>query len=268
MKFFFGPILISFFLSAYAGEDLIQIDIERHSGMEFVPVDSHCYTMGQNTQLPPEDGSYWGAMGYSVTMATDEEPEHEVCLDSFWMGRYEVTARQWGQIMGKKIAKSAENYPIAGISWNEARIFASKVTELDGKYRYRLPTEAEWEGACLAGIAPVGIKEKPRYMSENYGWSMGNRYEQKSSEVGKLKSNKWGIYDMIGNVWEWTEDSYQTDAYRLHAVNSPKVLKGGEQKVIRGGSFRLPAQQISCTLRGHQPPSEVMPNIGFRLVRE
>ena len=86
-------------------------------------------------------------------------------------------------------------------------------------------------------------------------------------EVGALKANAFGLHDMLGNVWEWTEDSYRADAYARHALYNPKAEAAGGPRVIRGGSFRTEWIQTRCAMRGRYAPAETLDTIGMRLVR-
>ncbi len=184
------------------------------TGMEFVWVPGGSYQMGC--------GSWAGDCD------SDEKPAHEVYVDGFWMGKYEVTQGQWKQIMGNNPSgfKKGDRYPVESVSWNDAKKFLVKLNaEKQGKYEFRLPTEAEWEYACRSG----GKEEKYA------GFSDDNKLEQYvnfcdkncvyefrkeeqndkhkyTSPVGKYEPNALGLHDMSGNVQEWCEDSYRGGA--------------------------------------------------------
>ena len=106
------------------------------TGMELVYIPKGCFQMGS------ENGS------------DDEKPVHEVCVDGFWMGKYEVTQGQWKKIMGENPAhfQKGDDYPVEQVSWKDAQKFISKLNQQSGK-KYRLPTEAEWEYAACAGTS-------------------------------------------------------------------------------------------------------------------
>ena len=176
------------------------------TGIEFVFIKSGCYRMGDIFG----DGD------------SDEKPVHKVCIDSFYMSRYETTQAQWLKIMGDNPSRfrSGINYPVENISWNDVQDFIGRLNGLTGK-KHRLPTEAEWEYAArsggrkerFAGFSDEG--ELSRYTNfcdrncESQSKTAGqyDKYK-KSVAVGRFKPNGLGLYDMTGNVWEWTQDWY------------------------------------------------------------
>lgn len=165
----------------------------------------------------------------------DEKPVHEVCVDSFYIGKYEVTQEDWFAIMGYNPSqfKECDNCPVEQISWNDAQEYINKLNQKTGK-KYRLPTEAEWEYAARSG----GKKEK--YAGSNdldkvacYKKNSGD----KTSQVGQKQPNGLGIYDMTGNNWELVQDWYDENYYKNSPKNNPKGPDSGEYRVYRGGSW-------------------------------
>jgi len=199
-------------------------------GMEFVWIESGCFMMGSN------DGD------------GDEKPVHEVCVDGFWMGKFEVTQGQWKKVMGNNPSnfKKGDDYPVEEVSWYDAQEFIRKLNS-KGNGKFRLPTEAEWEYACRSG----GKNEK--YSGGNdigrVAW-----YESNSGgsthRVGTKDPNGLGIYDMLGNVWEWVKDVYDSNAYSKHSRNNPIYTGGGSLRVLRGGSWYNVPRSARCASRG------------------
>lgn len=165
----------------------------------------------------------------------DEKPVHEVCVDDFYIGKYEVTQKEWNAIMGNNPSefKGCDSCPVESVSLNDAQEYINKLNSKTGK-KYRLPTEAEWEYAARSG----GKNEK--YAGGNDIDSVAWYYKNsggKTHPVGQKKPNGLGIYDMSGNVWEWTNDWYDKNYYSSSPKNNPQGANGGQIPVLRGGSW-------------------------------
>ncbi len=223
------------------------------TGMEFVWVPGGCYEMG---------------CGSWTSDCDDEEtPVHEVCVDGFWMGKYEVSQGQWREIMHGNPSrfKKGDDYPVEQVSWNDAQEFIQKLKgRSSAGGSFRLPTEAEWEYACRSG----GKREKFAGGSDadRVAWYRSNS-GGRTHEVGTQAPNGLGIYDMSGNVWEWCEDVYAKDAYSRHARNNPIVESGGSGRVARGGSWGHGPGYVRCANRSRGTPGRRSHVLGFRLAR-
>ena len=235
------------------------------TGMEFVWVEGDCYEMGC--------GDWAGGICYD-----DEFPVHEVCVDGFWMGKYEVTQGQWQQIMGSNPSyfDSGENYPVEQVSWDDCQpfidamnshwydrqIFIDDLNSQRGSV-FRLPTEAEWEYAARSG----GLKEK--YAGgddlDRLGW-----YDVNSGfhthKAGTKAANGLGIYDMSGNVLEWCSDWYGSEYYDGSPTDNPQGPSSGSYHVARGGNWNVVARLCRAAERRYGPPDFRLNLIGFRLV--
>lgn len=171
----------------------------------------------------------------------DEQPRHEVCVDDFYLDKYEVTQARWKKIMGGNPSKFiGDDLPVEQINYFEVQDFIKK-----SNGECRLPTEAEWEYASAGGA-------QTRYywgdmMDSAYAWFEDNS-EKKTHPVGKKLPNQYGIYDMMGNVWEWMDDWYAAN-YKETEKQNPKGPSTGENKVIRGGSFDSSAGALRVTNR-------------------
>lgn len=243
------------------------------SGIEFVRIDKACFRMGNDTPVPPETDGGWVRLKYRESLSADEAPAHEACLDTYWLGRHEVTRRQWQQVMGSLPdgnAEGADNLPVTRVTWEQARTFTDRLSAMNGKrHRFRLPTEAEWEFACRgakAGALDKDVAANPEELAQVAVADI--QAPVSAAPVGSRKANAAGFFDLLGNVWEWTADDYAPDAYARHGLYNPRLSAGGDKAVIRGGSLRTEFVQTRCTMRGRYPKGDTLNLIGLRVVRE
>lgn len=239
---------------------------EPKTGMSFIQLPKGCFKMGAEKPQPPQPDPFWESVGFRPHISEDELPVHEVCLDSFWIGRTEVTTAEWAQVMGEPPPADG-TLPVVRVSARSAREFAARYSASDPEGRqFRLPTEAEWEYACRAAggrdIDPFG---------ETTGEMAWHRSRVDGVQaVGQLKPNVQGIHDMLGNAWEWVEDVYRKDAYGRHSLYNPVVAgaKSGAlpERVLRGGSVRTENVQTRCAMRSYAPDDYATELTGFRLV--
>lgn len=146
-----------------------------------------------------------------------DELQHQVTLSKgFYMGVYTVTQEQWQRVMGNNPShfKGEKNLPVEQVTWDDCQEFIKKLREKDIK-PYRLPTEAEWEYACRAGMTtPFNFGETISTDQANYNgnYAYGNgkkgKYREKPTPVGSFHANAWGLHDMHGNVFQWCQDRY------------------------------------------------------------
>jgi formylglycine-generating enzyme required for sulfatase activity len=234
----------------------------------------------------------------------DEVPQKQIELSPFWIGEKEVTFGEWDLFFkdfdypqSKKIDGVTRptapyidltkgmgrqpDHPVNSISQTAAMMYCRWLYTKTGVF-YRLPTEAEWEYACRAGTKtdrPFG--DDPSKLKE-YGFFSGNS-NGKFQPVGSAKPNAWGIYDMLGNLSEWTIDQYFSDYYQRIEPKDPITTPGSRYpRTVRGGSFADDAGELRCANR---IPSEAAWNksdpqvpksqwwltdggfVGFRIVR-
>ncbi|MBO7262895.1 MAG: SUMF1/EgtB/PvdO family nonheme iron enzyme [Alistipes sp.] len=205
-----------------------------------------------------EGGTF--AMG-STSGGSDEEPVHNVTLDSYYIGETEITQAQWRAVMGSNPSSyTGDNRPVERVSWDDAQAFCKRLSELTGK-RYVLPTEAQWEYAARGGKKSKGYT----YSGSN---SVDEVAKYSSSEghanVKSKKPNELGIYDMSGNVWEWCSDWY--DSYGSSSQTNPQGSSSGSDRVLRGGSWRGNASGCRVANRNSSAPSSTDSSYGFRVV--
>jgi formylglycine-generating enzyme required for sulfatase activity len=216
---------------------------------QMVEVKGGCYRMG--------DGFGEGEI--------DEYPVHEVCVETFFIGRYEVTQHEWQMIMGSNPSRfqKGDDYPVENVSWEDTQEFIRRLNRLIGG-GYRLPSEAEWEYACRSG----GLDEK--YCGGDSLLEL-SRYEANSSfspqRVGTRYPNGLGIYDMSGNVWEWVEDWYDKNYYQSSPRLNPTGPVAGFYKVSRGGGWDYGAWFNRPSARFCSWPDLGYFGLGFRLAR-
>lgn len=236
------------------------------TGMEFVQIPKGCFQMGNQKAVVFRDMPPALPFSEQDMSFNDELPQHEACVDAFWMGRYEVRTEEWQRVMGGTASRPGT--PVAKVSWEQATTFAQRLTErAGGKYKFRLPTEAEWEYACRAGATTEIVPELGDVAERAWYGVEPDGLRKQTQPVGKLAPNAFGLYDMLGNVWEWVQDSYQANAYASHALYNPLVQASGADKVIRGASYRSQPLHVRCARRSHYDAADSLGTIGLRLVR-
>ncbi|MDT4955692.1 MAG: hypothetical protein QOJ02_3830 [Acidobacteriota bacterium] len=190
---------------------------------------------------------------------SDEHPQHQVTVQNFYMGKYEVTQAQYQAVMGTNPSEfKGDNLPVENVSWDAAKEFCRRLSQITGK-EYRLPSEAEWEYACRAGTTE-DYAGNPDAMAW-YGFNSRNQ----THPVGQKQANGWGLYDMYGNVWESCEDIYQ-DNYNGAPTDGSAWLSRGDpsRRVIRGGAWGNVVALSSATR--FQATTDARDNhLGFRL---
>ncbi|MFC1573597.1 formylglycine-generating enzyme family protein [Candidatus Latescibacterota bacterium] len=214
----------------------------------------------------------------------DEQPVHTVTLDSFEIAETEVTRGQYEEIMGEKPFHfdGAATLPAERITWLKAAEFCNRLSIREGldpcyddslqtcnfaANGFRLPTEAEWEYACRAGTSTLyntGDDERSLSRAGWYGYDAGNSSE-KPHPVAQKEPNAWGLYDMHGNVLEWTNDNF--GGYSEDAQKNPTGQDSGTYKVLRGGSWFSNASHCSSTFRINDRMTRTSYFTGFRIAR-
>jgi formylglycine-generating enzyme len=189
-------------------------------------------------------------------------PGFTVTIDRpYYMGKFEVTQQQWLKVMGRnpsfftreRVEDDTANHPVENITWKEAQAFVRKLNALDKQYTYRLPSEFEWEYAARAGaegdISWAGISATAVLSGTH------------PSAVGQKKPNAWGLYDMLGNVWEWVQDYYNEALFA-----GPVPPRSGKQHVLKGASFTGDVKNATYMTHAAGPGNGF--DIGLRVVME
>jgi formylglycine-generating enzyme required for sulfatase activity len=231
---------------------------------------------------------------------SDEGPQHRVTIGrGFWLGATPVTQGQYAAVTGDRPSRfelAGDQAPVERVSWQDSRDFcrtlAEKVTDFDTELSFRLPSEAEWEYACRAGTTsalytgPLTIKgERNGPELDSIAWYGGNsgvdyeggydssdwpekQYEHNRAgthPVGEKDPNPWGLYDMLGNVWEWCQDVWHDNYEGAPSDDSAWGVEGGS-RVHRGGGWLNRARDCRCAYRGYWGPGDCSILLGFRLV--
>ena len=192
-------------------------------------------------------------------------PVHRVTIGkAYALGKTEVTRRQWRAVMGvNPVGNSAcDDCPAENLSWNGAQEFVRRLSMKTGKL-YRLPSEAEWEYACRAGSrqAYCGSDDV-----DSVAWHEGNSSGGAHSVAGK-QANAFGLYDMSGNVWEWTADCWNKGYSGAPDDGSAWISGGCSSRVVRGGSWYYKSQYQGSTLRSASGVDDLGNSDGVRVVR-
>ena len=205
-----------------------------------------------------------------------ESPNHQVRVSDFYIGKYEITQKQWKEIMGTDVHQQrdkantswplrgeGDNYPMYYVSWYEVQEFISRLNARTGQ-NYRLPTEAEWEYAARGGNKSQGYTYSGSNIITDVAWCNENSGE-KAHPVGRKQANELGIHDMNGNVSEWCYD--WRDYYSSYPQTDPMGPWSGTFRVTRGGGWNCYSVHFRPFFRGAYWPVDRDSNLGFRLVR-
>ena len=245
------------------GDTAIIFNVEDEDGSVDIQINNYKFRM-----IPVPGRTF--TMGCTRPHATkhtyeDDKPVHKVTLDSFYIGQHEVTQRLWVTVMGNNPSRwtYSDSLPVEQVSYNDVQIFIARLSQMTG-YRFRLPTEAEWEYAARGGnrskgyVYP-GCDGNPGPVAW-YGMNSNNR----THPVGQLKPNELGLYDMAGNVWEWCSDWY--GKYTSDPQTNPRGPKQGENRILRGGCMNSPSWGCAVSDRSWYLPDHGYGFHGFRLV--
>ncbi len=236
-----------------------------------------------------EGGSY--GMGIGESKYFDEFPVHNVTVNDFYIGKYEVTIEEFTgfcRTAGLDLPEGDPKMPVTKVSWTEACMYCnwlSRLERLDKCYKiirdtksnrtkiifdktangYRLPTEAEWEYAARGGINRKHYAFSGSNNADEVAWYAGTG--KMLHPVGEKKANSIGIYDMSGNAQEWVFDIYNKDFYKHSPANNPINEKGGINRVSRGGSFNSTEEGLRISKRYYNNPDLKAENTGFRIAK-
>lgn len=234
------------------------------------------------SQLPSKIDIQWALVpAGSFTMGSPEteighefdEVQHDVNISSFYVSKFEITYDQYMFFVKETNYKKPDSdglqkgsHPIVNVSWEDANNFCKWLG-------VRLLTEAEWEYICRAGTSTpfyygdVITSEQVNFDGNHpYNRSPKSDFFGKSKTVGSYKPNKWGIYDLHGNVWEWVSD--WVAPYNLEDKNNPLGPKESKlERVGRGGSFFDGAEEVRCAQRGGTSATTFGEQIGFRVAK-
>ncbi len=186
-----------------------------------------------------------------------EQPQHPVYTNAYYVDRTEVTNAQYERVVpshARDESSPCDDCPVNRVSWFDAQAYCRAQQK-------RLPTEAEWEKAAKAGTD--GHPEP----FEQYAWFAKNSITRAQPVAQKLP-NAFGLYDMLGNVREWTADWYGDAFYQSKVRDNPTGPAEGIRRVERGGAFFLPKRGVTATIRYNHPPTFKLYFLGFRCVQD
>jgi len=226
------------------------LELRLNEAIDMVQIPSGSFTMGSDKD-------------------NDEKPPHTVYIRSFLMGRTEVTQKQWLEVMGSNPSSFSAcglECPVENVSWDEVQQFISKLNQKTGQ-KYRLPSEAEWEYAARAGTTTDWSFGNEESKLGNYAWYRASS-GGKTQEVGKKLPNAFGLYDMHGNVWEWTQDCWHYN-YSGAPTDGSAWATGctGNYRMLRGGSWYFYPAGLRSAFRYWGNPDSRLNGYGFRLAR-
>jgi len=195
---------------------------------------------------------------------SDEEPVRRVIFrDGFWMGKYEVTQAEYEAVIGTRPSdtKNCPTCPVEMVSWNDAKAFVARLNASNDGLTYGLPSEAQWEYAARGGTTSdfYGNLDRIAWYKDNSGGT--------THPVGKKEANKFGLYDMSGNVWEWCEDIYKNGYAGMSPDGSANTSVGDKNlRVLRGGSWYLGPLLARSANRHSDSHDNRYGRFGFRVV--
>lgn len=191
-----------------------------------------------------------------------EKPVHQVTLNSYCIGKYEVTQELWVAVMGSNPSNfKGARRPVEQVSWDDCQEFIRKLNSLTGK-NFKLPTEAQWEYAARGGKKSSGYKYSGSNTIGDVAWYTDNS-GKKTHDVGTKIPNELGLYDMAGNVWEWCSDWYGD--YSSSSQTNPSGSSSGSYRVSRGGCWNCVPGSCRLSDRSSYSPDDSFDILGFRL---
>ena len=256
MRFFLATLVLSSILAGCGAGRHLSPGTPGVAGSRVNPKDGYelvCLPPGEFRMGSPD------GQGYDY-----EHPRHQVFLDGYCIGKYEVTVGQFRRYAKEKGTEMADQMghgddaPVIGVTWNDAVGYC-------GWAGLRLPTEAEWERAARGGTGTTyWWGDVASHERANYTGTAGRDRWDDVSPAGSFPPNPYGLYDTAGNVWEWVQDRYGADYYAKSPARNPKGPDHGDSRVLRGGSWDSPSDFLRSAQRDWDSPSHSSNLLGFR----
>jgi formylglycine-generating enzyme required for sulfatase activity len=263
---FLIPVLVFLLPSQVFSEDTETAPVQQtykepSTGIELVFVEGGCFEMGCGD---------WMDLDFCDSNAT---PSHQVCVEPFWIGKFEVTQAQWEKVMGTNPSdyKGGPDHPVEMVSWNAVQIFLEKLNGMnDGSLVFRLLTEEEWEYAARSGGKHekyAGGNSPDGDLWHKYSRDTFNKGSQ-TWPVGQKNPNGLGLYDMSGNVSEWTSNQYRINYETSDPMKNPQEEMKGKYRVFRGGSYSNYPRRKLTTWRKKSAEAWECYDLGFRIAAD
>jgi formylglycine-generating enzyme required for sulfatase activity len=232
------------------------------AGIEFVWIPAGTFSMGV------------GPDGYGNLEYTEEDamPAHEVTItNGYWMSKYEINQGEYFEYMDFNPSLFDElpleaDYPVDSVSWNMAQNFVDALNAT-GEAQFRLPTEAEWEHAARAGTDSLFFFGNDLSDFDLYSASVFTS-PYSTSPTGSFLPNPWGLYDIYGNVMEWTSDYYSSTYYTAEPQTNPFGPMVGSYHTTRGASYRDPFYMLNSIMRIGYVPTSTYHFMGMRIIAQ
>jgi uncharacterized protein (TIGR02996 family) len=246
-------------------------------------------SLGMSLALIPAGKFRMGSPeGTSDRYEDAEGPPHAVQISRpFYLGVYPVTQAQYEQVTGSNPSQFAPErwrgrrhrreedpatFPVENVTWQEAVDFCARLSALPQERSagrvYRLPTEAEWEYACRAGLCSCLLYHFGEWADSRQanfdGLAPGGPYLRRPTPVGSYAPNLFGLFDMHGNVSEWCADWFDPGYYPRSPRKDPRGPKEGDERILRGGSWYALGSACRAVHRGRYPPESRHGYVGFR----
>lgn len=243
--------------SSLAQSDLIDLG---KSHMIIVKIPAGSFAMGSDQVIHADDS--WKPCPACAPRNEVERPVHRVTISKdFWMGQFDVTQKQWQEVIGNNPSRNRTaglDAPVDQVSWKDVQSFLAKANAMQTRWTLRLPTEAEWEYAARAGS--TGETYGPL---DDIAWYKGNGGGT-THPVGQKKPNAFGLYDMLGNVWQWCQGWF--GPYPGDTVIDPQGAPTGDKHPTRGGCYYCDAIHERAARRNRDVEEMSSLSIGFRIV--
>lgn len=273
-------VLVEQFESNFSTKQAVSYFVDPKIGIEFAPVKGGCFKMGNK----------------SMNAWQNESPEFKVCVDDYYISRYEVSNDQWDHIMNgrKKVPSEKGRHPKTGVTWPEIEAFLKKIKNLQSESTettFDVPSEVEWEFACKGGLKAnnqYGTLDNKYIQVTNYGLTDGgpdkSDHYLRTAPINSYGGNVLGVYNMSGNVFEWTRDKYCPHIYQEMLKQNKKAGYNPEdeynlftelvqfkcsregKRTIRGGSWFTGPGFLRCKARVSHSEQGMADDVGIRLI--
>ncbi len=241
-------------------------------GVTFVEIGAGYFVMGSHYGC--ETGDVLGRICAGFGLPWGKQPLHDgdECPpdwvevgETFWIARTEVTNQQYelfDRMHTRAFDSTGDSCPVADVTWDDAQAYCAWLSRRGG-LRVRLPSESEWEYACRAGSSSDYSFGANKEDLGEYAWFSRNS-QGRAHDVALLRPNRWGLFDMHGNVWEWCQDAFETHAQRSVAGRAADGVDEAYFRVKRGGSYLEFALGCRSAERGMGVADSFDALVGFR----